>query len=141
MFNLHLGHGGFPLSRYVIVSTFKGHCKYEVWYDGRYPVLQEVIQMPWLISALALLGGSGLRTGAGALARRIAGPAVAIGAGVAGGEALGGLFGGDGDGGRPRRRRRRALTQSDKNDIAFMAATLGDAAARKFALIIAARAA
>jgi len=38
----------------------------------------------------------------------------------------------------PRRRRRRALTHSDKDDIAFLAATVGETTARKFALIIAA---
>lgn len=38
-----------------------------------------------------------------------------------------------------RRRRRRALTQSDKLDIAFVSGTLGRAAGEKFAMIIAAR--
>lgn len=38
-----------------------------------------------------------------------------------------------------RRRRRRALTVSDKNDIAFIAATLGETTGRKFALLVASR--
>lgn len=38
-----------------------------------------------------------------------------------------------------RRRRRRALTVSDKNDIAFVAATLGETTGRKFALLVASR--
>jgi len=89
----------------------------------------------WLISALAL--ARGLVPRAAPALRRAALPAAAAVAGTVGG----GLLLGDGDGvnGPRRRRRRRVLTQSDKNDIAFMAATLGDAAARKFALIIAAR--
>ena len=37
-----------------------------------------------------------------------------------------------------RRRRRRALTHQDKDDIAFLAATVGETTARKFALILAA---
>lgn len=73
---------------------------------------------------------------AGTVRRGITAPAV--GTGIGGG--LLGLFGGGGDGDRPvRRRRRRALTQSDRNDIAFIAATLGDVTGRKFALVIAAR--
>ncbi len=38
-----------------------------------------------------------------------------------------------------RRRRRRALTQSDRNDIAFIAATIGKAAAGSFAVQLATR--
>lgn len=48
-------------------------------------------------------------------------------------------FLGGGNGGGRRRRRKRALTASDKNDIAFIAATLGETTGRKFALLIAAR--
>jgi len=48
-----------------------------------------------------------------------------------------------GDGGdedkKRRRRRRRALTQSDRNDIAFIAATIGKAAAGSFAVQLATR--
>ena len=40
---------------------------------------------------------------------------------------------------KKRRRRKRALTMSDKNDIAFIAATLGETTGRKFALLIASR--
>lgn len=83
----------------------------------------------WLFSALRLLGlGAGVST------------AVGIGEAATGinipflGTSRAGF-----DHAHARRRRRRALTASDKNDIAFMAATLGDTAARKFALIIAAR--
>jgi len=38
-----------------------------------------------------------------------------------------------------RRRRRKALTQSDKADIAFISGTLGKPAGRDFAMIVAAR--
>lgn len=38
---------------------------------------------------------------------------------------------------KPRRRRRRALTHTDKDDIAFLAATVGEPTARKFALLLA----
>jgi len=38
-----------------------------------------------------------------------------------------------------RRRRRRALTQSDRNDIAFIAATIGKSAAGSFAVQLATR--
>ncbi len=48
-----------------------------------------------------------------------------------------GLFGDDD---KPkRRRRRRALTASDKADIAFISGTLGKPAGRDFAMIVAAR--
>lgn len=73
----------------------------------------------WLLSALGLLGRA----------------APALGAGAAG-FALGDL----GDQVPRRRRRRRALTMSDRNDIAFIAATLGAPAGKQFALIIASRA-
>jgi len=44
-----------------------------------------------------------------------------------------------GDGSRKRRRRRRALTASDKADIAFISGTLGKPAGRDFAMVVAAR--
>lgn len=45
-----------------------------------------------------------------------------------------------GDDGRPRRRRRRrALTASDRADIAFIAGMLGQPAGRQFAMLIGAR--
>jgi len=45
----------------------------------------------------------------------------------------------DGANGIRRRRRRRALTASDKADIAFISGTLGKPAGRDFAMIVAAR--
>ena len=81
----------------------------------------------WLISAIRLLAAGAAVTGIGGAIESATGLDIPF---------IGGN--GGGPGGR-RRRRRRALTASDKNDIAFMAATLGDTAARKFALIIAAR--
>jgi len=71
----------------------------------------------WLLSALRLLGIAGT--------------------GFAGGQLA--LAGVDGVSGGRRTRRRRALTASDKSDISFMAAVLGETAARKFALILASR--
>jgi len=44
-----------------------------------------------------------------------------------------------GDGKHRRRRRRRALTASDKADIAFISGTLGKPAGRDFAMVVAAR--
>lgn len=68
----------------------------------------------WLIAALQLLGG-----GVGLAAAADIGPF--------------------GERGGRRSRRRRALTASDKNDISFMAAVLGEPTARKFALVLASR--
>jgi len=87
----------------------------------------------WLISALQMLRGLAVGTPLRA----------GITAGTAG---AAGLFdflpfigdGGDGDKAK-RRRRRRALTQSDRNDIAFIAATIGKAAAGSFAVQLATR--
>lgn len=92
---------------------------------------------PWLISALSLLAG--LATRAGPLARRAATPIAAGAAGVALGNL--GIPGVDlfPDGQPRRRRRRRALTASDRADIAFIAGTLTKEAAKSFALIIATR--
>lgn len=89
----------------------------------------------WLVSALALLGARFGGPAVGALARRVAPTAIGVGGGIAAGELIGGLF--DGDGRPQRRRRRRALTQSDRNDIAFITATLGAPAGKQFAMIIA----
>ena len=90
----------------------------------------------WLISALSLLRGFGGRAGA-LVGGRVG--ATGIATGIALPDPFN-IFGGrDGDGVVRRRRRRRALTQSDKADIAFVAATLGAPAGQKFALIIASR--
>ncbi len=92
----------------------------------------------WLIAALALLRGAAAR--AAPLARRAAVPAAA---GLAGSAAFGvGIPGIDlfPDGDKPRRRRRRrALTASDRADIAFIESILGKAAGKSFAMIIATR--
>jgi len=89
----------------------------------------------WLIAALNMLRGLAVGT-----------PARAIVTGATGGVAAagGGLFdflpgiGGEEEKVK-RRRRRRALTQSDRNDIAFIAATIGKAAAGSFAVQLATR--
>jgi len=93
----------------------------------------------WLIGALALLRGLGTR--ALPLARRAALP---VAAGAAGSLALGGGLGIPGvdlfpDELKRRRRRRRALTASDRADIAFIESILGKAAGKSFAMIIATR--
>jgi len=94
----------------------------------------------WLIGALALIRGLGPRVVP--FARRAALPAAA---GAAGSLALGGGLGIPGvdlfpDGDRiRRRRRRRALTASDRADIAFIESILGKAAGKSFAMIIATR--
>lgn len=84
----------------------------------------------WLLAALALLRTGGTRAVAAVGGRR---GAVAAGTALALPDPFGGtLFAGDGD--RPRRRRRRrALTNSDRDDIAFVAATISKAAAGMFA--------
>jgi len=98
----------------------------------------------WLIAALSLLSGFGARAvaRAGPLARRGAIPALTGVAGVAAGN-LGipgvDLFPGGGSEGPRRRRRRRALTASDRADIAFIESILGKAAGKSFAMIIATR--
>jgi len=88
-----------------------------------------------LTSAIALLATLG-RTTAGRLVRTALPLALAGTAGAVGIPGVD-LFGNGDD--KPRRRRRRALTVSDKNDIAFVAAAVGEPTARKFALLIAAR--
>ncbi len=89
----------------------------------------------WMITALRLIL-SGLAVGGAAElgARAIPGPT----------ESFNFPIPGHGDGivlpGFPhhrRRRRRRALTHQDKDDIAFLAATVGEPTARKFALLLA----
>jgi len=88
----------------------------------------------WLLSALQLI-----RSTIGGVARRVPRQALLAGAGAAGGVALadpaGGLFPSFGGEDRPRRRRRRrALTASDRADIAFISGTLGKATGDRFAV-------
>lgn len=93
----------------------------------------------WIISALALLGrfavgGPGRALVTGATAATILDTGDIFGGGISG---LPGIFGGEE---KPkRRRRRRALTASDRADIGFIAATLGQPAGKAFALVIASR--
>jgi len=84
----------------------------------------------WLIAALAMLRTAAVGTPGRALVTGVgAGALVPDGIGFPG-------FGGED---RPRRRRRkRALTASDRADIAFITATLGKPAGANFAAIIAA---
>jgi len=89
----------------------------------------------WLIAALQMLRGLAIGTPTRALIS--GGTAGAVGAGQGLFDFLPGIGGGD-DRVR-RRRRRRALTQSDRNDIAFIAATIGKAAAGSFAVQLATR--
>ncbi len=89
----------------------------------------------WLLSGLALLRslafGTRVRTGVTAVTGALALP---------GGASIPGILGfGDGDDAPRRRRRKRALTQSDRNDIAFIAATISKAAAGSFAVQLATR--
>ena len=91
----------------------------------------------WLIAALQMLRGLAVGTPTRALIS--GGTAGAVAAGQNLFDFLPGI-GGDGDPDRVRRRRRRrALTQSDRNDIAFIAATIGKAAAGSFAVQLATR--
>jgi len=89
----------------------------------------------WIASAMALLFGSPARAAlTGATGATIGGrllPDI---------PSLGGLLG-DGEGKPRRRRRRRALTASDRADIAFIAGMLGTAAGKQFAMLIGTRAA
>jgi len=92
----------------------------------------------WLVAALALLGPTVARS---LPALRRAAPLVGAGAaGIAAGNI--GIPGVDlfpGNGEPRRRRRRRALTASDRADIAFIESILGKAAGKSFAMIIATR--
>lgn len=87
----------------------------------------------WLIAALNLLRSLAVGTPTRALIT--GGTAGALGAL----DFLPGFGGGDDEEKKRRRRRRRALTQSDRNDIAFIAATIGKAAAGSFAVQLATR--
>lgn len=92
----------------------------------------------WLLGAFqgvrSILFGTRLRAGVtGVSAGLAATPDVlpSLLGGTLGGGGLG-LLGGDG--GPRRRRRRRALTNSDRDDIAFIAATIGKTSAGSFAV-------
>ena len=91
----------------------------------------------WLIQAIAAAARLGARQAAGT-------PLRALGTGLG----VGSLVGGVGipgidlfpDDDKPkRRRRRRALTASDRADIAFIQATLGQAAGKSFAMLVVSR--
>jgi len=94
------------------------------------------VMAAWLIAALQMLRGLAIGTPTRALIS--GGTAGAVGAGQGLFDFLPGI-GGGGDDRVRRRRRRRALTQSDRNDIAFIAATIGKAAAGSFAVQLATR--
>ena len=95
----------------------------------------------WMIGAITLLGLIATREGG------VPGLPAAIDPFERGGLALPFGIAGIGEGrqvdaqGRiiRRRRRRRALTNSDRNDIAFIAATIGKSAAGSFAVQLATR--
>jgi len=94
----------------------------------------------WMIGALALLRGLGPRLLPAV--RRGALPAAAgVAGGVLGNVGIPGidLFPDGGEAAPRRRRRRRALTASDRADIAFIESILGKAAGKSFAMIIATR--
>jgi len=88
----------------------------------------------WLLAAAAMLRsaafGTPVRAAITSATALVASPFAAL-TGLPG-------FGGEEEKVR-RRRRRRALTQSDRNDIAFIAATIGKAAAGSFAVQLATR--
>jgi len=90
----------------------------------------------WLLAAASLLRSTFFGTRV-----RTAITAGTAAIGLPGGPSFGGIlgFGGDEEEVKKRRRRRRALTQSDRNDIAFIAATIGKAAAGSFAVQLATR--
>jgi len=92
----------------------------------------------WLIAALSLISAFAAKP----LVRRFGPAALAGVAGVAAGNiGIPGvdLFPGAGEDVTKRRRRRRALTASDRADIAFIESILGKAAGKSFAMIIATR--
>lgn len=93
----------------------------------------------WIISALlalrsGLVGGPGRALVTGAVGSQILDDSF-LGDVVSGAGGLIGL----GEEKKKRRRRRRALTASDRADIGFIAATLGQPAGKAFALVIASR--
>jgi len=84
--------------------------------------------------ALLILARSIIQALTGRTSLAIGGTAAALDIGPFGADAD--ILGGDV---KRRRRRRRALTASDKADIAFISGTLGKPAGRDFAMIVAAR--
>lgn len=91
----------------------------------------------WLLMALKLIA-AGLGGGAAfEVGQQLAGQEPTSGGGFGlpslGLNGFGTVFGEH----KKRRRRRRALTHTDKDDIAFLAATVGEPTARKFALLLA----
>lgn len=99
----------------------------------------------WLLQALRLLaagtgGGIGFEVGRGLLGTGgVGGPPALLGSEGRGGIPFFGGFGADGEPIKKRRRRRRALTASDKADIAFIVGLLGPAAGKQFSTTLAAR--
>lgn len=90
---------------------------------------------PWLLSALRLLAGGLAAGGAFEVGQQALQGPIDPRTGSPG--LFGGLPFGIGFGGvKRRRRRRRALTHQDKDDIAFLAAAVGEPTARKAALIM-----
>lgn len=100
--------------------------------------------LPWLGPAFALLAAAGLTIGRRVIGGRAVTALAAGGAGALIGSGALGIPGvdifPDGDDMRRRRRRRRALSQGDRDDIAFIAATISQSAAGKFAVMLATRA-
>ncbi len=88
---------------------------------------------PWLLAALRLLAGGIAAGGAFEVGQQLLQGPVDPRTGSP--ELFGGIPFGIG-GGKKRRRRKRALTHSDKDDIAFLAATVGETTARKAALLL-----
>lgn len=89
----------------------------------------------WLISALTLLRGATVGTPARALVTGVGGGTLVdplVGALGGAGLGLPSFLGGEAV--KRRRRRRRALTASDRADIAFIEALLGRSAGQKFAV-------
>ena len=93
---------------------------------------------PWLLAALRMLGAAaGFGVGAELAERALDRDVQGTFASTPSGGFLG--LGGGADGGGRRRRRRRALTQGDRDDIAFITGMLGAPAGKQFALTLAGR--
>lgn len=81
----------------------------------------------WIISALALLRGGALAAGAGSAIETVTGLDIPF---------VGPLFGGGGNGKTRRRRRKRALTASDRDDIAFVASFMSKAGVERIVALM-----